>query len=409
MMSRHISVFRTSASLFIWLAVRGSVPAAGIGELPGLYGPPVPAAPAGPPLPSERLQIIRQAERLASLRQSGHLRLTVASRDGEQIRSLARSGVYLWPAPLRMPIDAYTARRQSMPGVESSVNRSRISSRHASPAMRTQLEIAPEGPGGGPIVSRPSSALLQLLLTLARRSTPRRPLELLSFLRPPYRMGAYRHVGPRNPHSLGMAVDIAAYGGYKIRTDSPESCVQATLAILRDLPRGTYRMGVPKAPEPPLTVGRPRAESGVQRILALLAPEPSTSTPHIPQVSAEVPGKLVQGPATDREPAPGVAGTAWSLYLGTSARLWPFFPEQEVLLENGLVAPLRRNGQTVTDGTGRPVPAILRFRNEAYAPAEDLQDPRLRHAIQQAARRGASISALFPDAADHIHIDVRPR
>ena len=50
---------------------------------------------------------------------------------------------------------------------------------------------------------------------------------------------------------------------------------------------------------------------------------------------------------------------------------------------------------------------VLRFQNEAYAPESALNDARLRNALEAARRRGADVIALFPDGADHVHIDVR--
>src|SRR5207249_249573 len=55
---------------------------------------------------------------------------------------------------------------------------------------------------------------------------------------------------PTNPHALGIAVDIAAFGGHTISTAAPEEEVQAFLALLKALAPGRYRMGLPKAPEP---------------------------------------------------------------------------------------------------------------------------------------------------------------
>ena len=106
-----------------------------------------------------------------------------------------------------------------------------------------------DDPDFNPCAVPPSPLLLRLLTTLAGHSTPAHPLQILSLLRPPYRMGGYVHVGPANPHSMGLAVDIGAYGGYAIRQADGEACVAATLALLRDMPPGRYRLGMPKAPE----------------------------------------------------------------------------------------------------------------------------------------------------------------
>ena len=101
----------------------------------------------------------------------------------------------------------------------------------------------------GVYLTPPAPGLLRMLTTLAAHSTPSRPLEIMSLLRPPYRFGGFVHVGPANPHSMGLGVDIAAYGGHAIRQAEPETCVAAVLALLRDLPPGRYRLGMPKALE----------------------------------------------------------------------------------------------------------------------------------------------------------------
>ena len=97
---------------------------------------------------------------------------------------------------------------------------------------------------------------------------------------------------------------------------------------------------------------------------------------------------------------------AAGICVGT-ARPWPFFPAPEVETENGLVAPLRENGHVVKDATGKQTPHIVRFRNESYAPEEALGDARLKRALLAARKRGIEVIALFPDAPDHIHVDVK--
>ena len=55
------------------------------------------------------------------------------------------------------------------------------------------------------------------------------------------------------------------------------------------------------------------------------------------------------------------------------------------------------------------MPHLIGFANEDYAPLEALGDARVRDAILAARERGVDIYALFPDGADHVHIDVRPK
>src|SRR5207245_507718 len=81
-----------------------------------------------------------------------------------------------------------------------------------------------------------------------------------------------------NPHSLGLAADIGTYAGHRIRQDDPEGCVAMVLALLRDLPPGRYRMGVPKAPEVPLMVGRPPVSPALAALLTELVPDTPITT-----------------------------------------------------------------------------------------------------------------------------------
>ncbi|HZO90341.1 MAG TPA: hypothetical protein VFB38_18595 [Chthonomonadaceae bacterium] len=371
-------------------------------------------------LPADRAAIAQLARQLQQQMHAGRLTLTVAWREGAQLRRLERDGAYPWPPPPPMP----SARRSepavpavplpnigTVPSVfppdpfrletsNSTASRSTarvLSARGASLEPRAMPDGNPaeilnaESQAAPPPPTTPSPRLMRTLLALAARSTPRRPLEVLSLLRAPYPTPTHPRSSPRNPHARGIAADIAAYAGHRITQSHPEECVAMTLALLRDLPPGYYRIGMPKAPETPAVAGRPPLEPDLQELLDGLT------------------ASLSDGAALKASPWNALAvGAAVGIHLGKPRRPWPFFPPQEFEIADGVVAPLLHDGQIVRDAEGHPLPHILRFRNESYAPASALADTRLRKALEAARKRGVMIYALFPDAADHVHIDVRP-
>lgn len=192
--------------------------------------------------------------------------------------------------------------------------------------------------------------LLRTLDRLSRYATPGKPLALLSLYRP------LSPTRPREPHGNGQAIDIWAYGGYTIHSRNPSPCVEGVLRVIKALGPGAYRLGVPKPPG-----SDPRA---------LLPPPPRP-------------------------------------------RSWPFFPAPEPvvidLLGLKFVAPRRENGQLTRNRRGQIRPLVSRWENERYAPPADIGSPRVKRALAEAARRGVVIHSLFPDALDHLHLDVKPR
>ena len=390
----------------------------------------------GPPLPPERIHVQIQAHQLRKDMQAGRITLVMDERDGEQLERLEHSGVYNWPAPPSNVIVRSDRQRNVLAGttesdslLPSQASRLQLASRSGE-LERTAANPA-DDPDFNPCAVPPSPLLLRLLTTLAGHSTPAHPLQILSLLRPPYRFGGYVHVGPANPHSMGLAADIGAYGGHAVRQSDPDACVAATLALLRDLPPGRYRLGLPKAPEggwdlPPA-------------LTALLGQSAQTTPPAKPTSDTAKAAKQTKAAAatdtsglegTEAEPAENTTACAisalYGLYASSAKPVWPFFPPPftqivaneaaaDTQAEDAEPSPSAnpalahgeaksaRGGKT----SGKLTRTILRFQNEAYAPESDLTDTRLRKGLEQARKRGVDIVAMFPDGADHIHIDVR--
>lgn len=190
-------------------------------------------------------------------------------------------------------------------------------------------------------------SLLRTLDELCAKSTRSKPLELMSLFRPA------RSVASSEPHANGLAADIAAFGGYRIDARSPERCVKGVIAIIDTLGPGEYRLGLPKPPN--------------TDPISLLPP------PHRPKVWAFFPAPL------------------------------PYF-----LRLMGLEVVLPRPWDALRASSGKLRPWILRWENERGAPIEEIGDRRVRLAIRRAVTRGANPYSLFPDALDHLHVDVRP-
>jgi L,D-transpeptidase ErfK/SrfK len=202
--------------------------------------------------------------------------------------------------------------------------------------------------GGRPLAI--AGPLRQALARLANHTSPSRPLVLMSL---------YRPLGPdrlHEPHGNGMAADIAAFGGHTIDNQHPGEALEGVLAILRTLPPGQYRLGLPKPPD--------------SDPAGLLAPPPR------PQ------------------------------------QRWPFFPAPIAEIAQigavSVVMPRLIKGAMRVDPQGRYIPEVTRWQNERAAPLSDLGEPRLRRAIAVATRGGVQITLAFPDAADHLHVDVMP-
>ncbi len=366
--------------------------------------------------------------------QSGKLTLTNGDRDREQLKTLAKSGSYLWPTlnpprlvsklpnaslAKRLPSSPFDDRLQENPfEIETGTTnaaatqqlevksgyrskRGTSPSRHAPPGMRigafgpaNELAATTSFVAATPLYvsCSPSIGLLKMLTAFSSRSTPAKPLELMSLLRPPYRTSRFAHAGPRNPHSCGLAADIAAYGGLRIRQSHPKECVQAFIKMMDDLPAGKYRVGAPKAPNKMM---------GIESFSDFLADAlPMEIVPlSLPEIKKKTRKKSKAKLAVSKTMKPNapnliVISALRGAYDGNSVVVWPFFP-----------APSR---EVVSDSAGKKSTKTL-FANESYAPEAALASGRVRAALERARRRGADVVALFPDAADHVHIDVRDR
>ena len=184
--------------------------------------------------------------------------------------------------------------------------------------------------------------LLRAVDRLAARSTPRNPLVIMSLYR-----------SASTAHQRGGAVDIRGFGGITIDSRTPHRGLPGVLRILDVLAPGRYSLGLPKPPN-------------------------SDPLPLLP------PPKTVPN--------------------------WPYFPGPlpRLIYAKGrlVVAPEVRNGRMVPDRKGRLKPHILKWPNERGAPRADLGSPELRRALADAEQRGIRFRSLFPDALDHLHLEV---
>lgn len=301
--------------------------------------------------------------------EKGNLRLLNHQRDLQQLRTLANRGDFPWnPSPARSTTPSRHATPRVLPPDLSAFP----------PPIRQGIEIGFSEAEPSQIATKPSRRLLEMLNLLATKSSPQRPFVVISLLRPPYRTAGFLHAGPMNPHSNGLACDIHSYGGYSFAARDIEDSVQGFLAVLRDLPQGRYRMGVPKAPVFSFVVGKTLYESE--------------------RVALDVDGAGGGGV---------LESMAAGAFFGFYGAVWPFFPPEEPLVQEGLVQPKTHNEVPVLDAEGKPVPQIARFANERYADESGLNDQRLREALTAARKRGVDVIAMFPDGRSHLHVDVR--
>lgn len=198
-----------------------------------------------------------------------------------------------------------------------------------------------------PVIYAP--LVLQTLDRLTARASKQKPLVLMGLYRPASRPDS------REPHSLGMAIDIAAYQGFTIHGRNPKVCEAGVLAVLQSLGKGEYSLGLPKPPN--------------------TDPVPLLPPPRRPQQ-------------------------------------WPFFPAPLPVVYDLLgvrlvaIAPVT-DSPVKSDNRSLP-PLVARWENERGAPLADIGSQRVRAALRTAPSRGITFRSLFPDALDHLHLHVSP-
>jgi hypothetical protein len=190
----------------------------------------------------------------------------------------------------------------------------------------------------------PRISLVRILEALASKATPGAPLSVLSLYRKP------RSEKSREPHSRGLAADFMAYGGHTIHSRNASEALRGVIAVIENLPPGRYGLGLPKPP--------------------------------------------------NTDPAPGMPAPF-------RPAKWPFFPAPipAVILPYNIVLP-KAEGAKLVSGRLGPKPWVLRWENERGAPIEDIGSQPLRQVIRDAAKRGVRIMTLFPDAVDHLHLQL---
>jgi len=368
-------------------------------------------APAPVRAPVDRDEVRRGARQFRTFVDQGRVRLLNGDRDRAQIESLSLDGLFQWPGTTPVQTKPETDVAPEGPpdllppeGSPKETERPVKSSRapHAnpyglgsgdrdSPAAFTSVVAALPAKSSAPrLATEPPPEFFQMLNALGASSSEEKPFSITSLLRPPYKTARYTMQSPTNPHALGIAVDIAAFGGHTILTTDPEEETQALLALLRSLPPGRYRMGLPKAPETksPANVSTPAPE-GMDA-----DPVPTGGEGDVRGRSAPpLPSRGLRRQDPDRRSARGDRAAAESEFNQTDTAAvtpgaWPFFP-----------APRKE-----VDARGR---SVWLFANERYAPESELNDPRIRRALAEARRRGVDVFALFPDGVNHIHVDVK--
>ncbi|HLJ57358.1 MAG TPA: hypothetical protein VKT77_20135, partial [Chthonomonadaceae bacterium] len=319
----------------------------------------------------------RGAREFRALVDQGRVHLNAGDRDRAQIESLCANGIFLWPAPTAVPVKASAPARDAGDTLDGEPAGDLIGGDPlASRSSDHDRGIRPSAPAPR-YFTEPPSTFFRMLNVLAERSSESQPLTITSLLRPPYRTAHYYMQSPTNPHALGIAVDIGAFGGHPLVTSDPESEVQAVVALLKALPPGRYRMGLPKAPDSL----RPTDPSFVPADPAATEGNPTALAPAAVRVRSRT-LLASRGGRQDRSapPQPQVR-----VVVPTS---WPFFPPP----------------QRVTGANGK---LVLAFGNEHYAPEQAINDARVRDALAEARRRGADVFAVFPDGVNHVHIDVK--
>ncbi|MBD2768080.1 D-alanyl-D-alanine carboxypeptidase family protein [Hymenobacter sp. BT664] len=192
----------------------------------------------------------------------------------------------------------------------------------------------------------PSPTLLALLQALLRGTPPP-----AAGTRAPF--GLMSLVRPRaSYHTRGQAVDISRFAGHDIRMTNPARALQAVLAIIDLLPAGCYALGLPR----PVRADADGARRDHARYGYLNLYQPGN-------------------PPTLR-------------------------PEYENLPAANVFLPVNSQADIDVSPSHGNIARDLDFIVDATAQSL------LRTAVANARQRGARIKYLFPDALDHLHIQV---
>jgi len=212
-------------------------------------------------------------------------------------------------------------------------------------------------------------AVLRLIIALAEPTQPhsRHPrFWIVSFVR--------LRGNPRSDHYRGYAIDVTKYDGKAINMRRPEDAFLAVTALIQNLPRGRYQLGLPRPPTQGEAPGGPESEYD-----------------HTARFSRD--GN--QGSREDRT---------------LDAEQFRYFYDE--------------NGEFREDyASDNPIfpwrlanPFLDRRLREGHAPGsigrdlEMFENPQYRRrfetAMAVAARNGAIVADLFPDKPNHLHISI---
>jgi len=206
------------------------------------------------------------------------------------------------------------------------------------------------GRGGEHIAVNPQLSSVVLALASNATSEHGRPsFEIMSLIRPQDR-------SPDSPHRQGIGIDIGRYGGHNIDIRNP-SAVQGITDVIISLPPGNYGLGLPRLPRTEPAGGNQDRERH----------------PEFYQAQGGFNQTVIQPALTPR--------------AETLSQASSFVVPQSVGR-----SPTRR-------GVEADIRVLI---------SNQTQQNNLINAINQARTRGVNIRAVFPDATDHLHIQLIP-
>jgi len=256
-----------------------------------------------------------------------------------------------YQAPSATPATPLVSESEAAAGLATELLQAREQGRLAlSGSVRSQLELLAhtghirhdEAPDAV-VPSATLLALLQALLGLTPQPAPGQPA--------PFALLSL--VRPHSSfHMRGQAVDISRFAGYDILMTNPSQALQAVLAVIEALPRGCYALGLPR----PVRADADGARRDHTRYHYLNLYEPGN-------------------PPTLR-------------------------PQYQHLLEENVFLPVHSQADIDRSPSRGSITGDLDCIVDPAAQAQ------LRAAIANARQHGARIKYLFPDALDHLHVQV---